>query len=309
MARKIECMSNQKRKHIITLLFISSFCIGDSPFSAEVSANPTNQAAQTAQAAETIAVGKYNAGCLINSRGLEHDGTGFQVMRPQRSRYYGHPRMLTYVRDLGEQVRQKGFPDILVGDISKQKGGPFRRGHRSHQTGLDVDIWFYQPQKNQRLSKRDRKKLSAINYVTSRKQNLKLKKSWTERHSEILKLAASDNRVDRIFVNAAIKKHLCSEYKGESWLARIRPWWSHRDHFHVRLRCPEGSIDCIPQNRVPAGTGCDETLAWWFSDEADQEWDKMLKDKSPFKFPTLPDKCEKYLNQSKLDTPEYTMPA
>ncbi len=54
--------------------------------------------------------------------------------------------------------------------------------------------------------------------------------------------------MQRIFVNAAIKKALCREAKGDrSWLAKIRPWYGHDYHFHIRMRCPPGSSECKGQ--------------------------------------------------------------
>ena len=58
----------------------------------------------------------------------------------------------------------------------------------------------------------------------------------------MLEVAASDPVVDRIFVNPVIKRELCThEPPGSLWLRKLRPWWGHHDHFHVRLRCPPGS--------------------------------------------------------------------
>jgi penicillin-insensitive murein endopeptidase len=76
--------------------------------------------------------------------------------------------------------------------------------------------------------------------------------------------------VDRVFVNAAIKAELCRNPPpgDRGWLRRIRPWWGHDSHFHVRLACPVGQSGCTPQAPLPPGEGCDESLAWWFSDEA-----------------------------------------
>ena len=54
--------------------------------------------------------------------------------------------------------------------------------------------------------------------------------------------------MQRIFVNAAIKKALCREAKGDrSWLSKIRPWWGHDYHFHIRITCPPGSSECEGQ--------------------------------------------------------------
>jgi penicillin-insensitive murein endopeptidase len=81
-------------------------------------------------------------------------------------------------------------------------------------------------------------------------------------------MAAADPRVDRLFVNPAIKRALCRNYGGAAtddtaWLHRISPWWGHDDHFHVRLRCPADSPDCEPQKSVAPGDGCDADLESW----------------------------------------------
>jgi penicillin-insensitive murein DD-endopeptidase len=92
-------------------------------------------------------------------------------------------------------------------------------------------------------------------------------KVWTPAHAALIKAAAEDPRVQRIFVNAAIKKALC-RYKGHDrrWLHTVRPYWGHDYHFHVRLYCPPGSPSCKPQAEQPVGDGCGKALNWWFRD-------------------------------------------
>src|SRR5215470_11301086 len=52
-------------------------------------------------------------------------------------------------------------------------------------------------------------------------------------YTEVVKTAAEDPSVTRIFVNAAIKKEMCSEVGTDRhWLAKVRPWWGHSEHFH-----------------------------------------------------------------------------
>jgi penicillin-insensitive murein endopeptidase len=85
----------------------------------------------------------------------------------------------------------------------------------------------------------------------------------------VIKAAALDPQVERIFVNAAIKKALCRDTKGDhdrSWLTKVRPYWGHDYHFHVRLYCPSDSPECKGQPAPPAGDGCGKDLDWWFSD-------------------------------------------
>ena len=62
--------------------------------------------------------------------------------------------------------------------------------------------------------------------------------------------------VERVLVNAAIKKALCREAgKDRAWLATVRPYWGHDYHMHIRIRCPKDSPDCKPQDPPPAGDG------------------------------------------------------
>ena len=73
------------------------------------------------------------------------------------------------------------------------------------------------------------------------------------------------SHVSEIFVNPAIKLKLCQTAQGDrSWLQKIRPWFGHDSHFHVRLTCPSGAAYCENQAPVPAGEGCDAELYSWF---------------------------------------------
>ncbi len=64
----------------------------------------------------------------------------------------------------------------------------------------------------------------------------------------MIKLAAQDNDVTRIFVNPAIKQQLCLDAGTDrDWLRKVRPWFQHRAHMHVRLRCPADSLECEDQ--------------------------------------------------------------
>jgi penicillin-insensitive murein endopeptidase len=84
----------------------------------------------------------------------------------------------------------------------------------------------------------------------------------------LLRTAARSPEVARIFVHPGIKAALCRQAAGDRrWLAKIRPWWGHDSHFHVRLACPAGETACREQDPPPAGDGCGAELAWWLSDE------------------------------------------
>lgn len=146
-------------------------------------------------------------------------------------------------------------------------------GHRSHQMGLDVDIWMLPPDRLD-LSRAEREEISSISIRTRDQKDIS--DNWTDTHMAVLKAAADNPLVDRIFVAAAAKIYMC-EHAGEDreWLQRIRPIYGHNYHFHVRLKCPPGSDTCITQSPTVAelskgGDGCDDTLTWWVTDYLEQ---------------------------------------
>lgn len=239
--------------------------------------------------------GGHAAGCLDGAATLPQDGFGYQVMRPSRDRFYGHPMLIDFIEDLAAQARTMGIEGILVGDLAQPRGGPMSSGHRSHQVGLDVDVWFrFAPPR--RLSVDERESLSATTMV--RADGLDVDPhAWSTLHVAVLRMAATDPRVDRIFVNPAIKRSLCTSVTGDrEWLHRIRPWWGHDTHFHVRLRCPNGDTACQNQTPPPPGDGCDASLDWWFSAEAAEELRKSAAmPPKPLTLDDLPPSCRAVL--------------
>lgn len=238
-------------------------------------------------------IGTYDAGCLAGAVSLPANGTGFQVMRLSRQRFFGHPDLIRFIENLGKQASQRRLGTLLIGDLGQPRGGPTLTGHRSHQTGLDVDIWFLLSSQAAKrpLTIQERETLGAPSVLLGNSGNINVKQ-WSRTHEEILKLAAEDLTVDRIFVNPSIKRELCTRYGKQTWLRKIRPWWKHDDHFHVRLKCPNNNPHCQGQAPVPTGDGCDASLAWWFSDEAKKPSPKPYKPKKPI----LPALCGQLLN-------------
>jgi penicillin-insensitive murein endopeptidase len=187
-------------------------------------------------------------------------------VRPSRRRYFGHPDLVDFIERLGHRAQTDGLPVFYVGDMAQPRGGPLPFGHASHQTGLDVDIWFTSDTKaDPGIAERESPLLPSMLLSDRSGVDATL---FGKRQVEILKLAASDPRVDRIFVSPVIKLALCRGFggalsSGADWLHRLRPWWGHDDHFHVRLACPDGSPLCVSQRPVPEGDGCDAALEDW----------------------------------------------
>jgi penicillin-insensitive murein endopeptidase len=209
--------------------------------------------------------GTYARGCLAGAEALPINGPAWQVMRLSRNRNWGHPKLIALLERLAEDARDKdGWPGLLVGDISQPRGGPMASGHASHQIGLDADVWLT-PMPNHTLSRREREKMSARLVVKDRKtMDYSV---WTEAHARLIQRAASYPEVARIFVHPPIKKVLCKWATGDrSWLAKVRPYYGHNYHFHIRIKCQnDGCKDQWTPNPKD-GTGCGEELAYWYSD-------------------------------------------
>jgi penicillin-insensitive murein DD-endopeptidase len=238
-------------------------------------------------------IGSYTAGCVQGAIPLPPEGRGYQVMRPQRRRFFGHPLLVRYLQELGAATQQKELGMLLIGDLGQPRGGPMPFGHRSHQIGLDADIWFWLPDNGMALSVADRETIGAPSMLTAGGRALDAQQ-WSPRQAEALRLAVGFDVVARIFVNPAIKKAMCVQFRGASWLQKLRPWWGHDDHFHVRLRCPAGQTACQDQDPLPAGDGCGAELNWWFTEEARKPPPPVDVPKVP-----LPAACEAILRQAR----------
>jgi penicillin-insensitive murein DD-endopeptidase len=215
----------------------------------------------------TRSIGSYVKGCIAGAEPMPINGDTWQVMRLSRNRYWGHPDLIAMLKRLSVKVhKDAGWPGILVGDIGQPRGGPALTGHASHQIGLDADIWLT-PMPDHMLSREEREETSAVMMV--RQDRLDVDPTvFTPAHVALLRDAAQEPGVQRVFVNAAIKKALCREAKGDrEWLSKIRPWYGHDYHFHIRMKCPPGSKECEGQPSQSAGEGCKpDDLAYWFTD-------------------------------------------
>ncbi|QBY02128.1 penicillin-insensitive murein endopeptidase [Rhodophyticola sp. CCM32] len=207
------------------------------------------------------AYGSYSRGCAAGAVQLPETGPSWQAMRLSRNRNWALPITVDYVQDISREVaRTTSWNGLYVGDMSQPRGGPMLTGHRSHQSGLDADIWML-PATDLTLSRQQRETLSSISM--RRASGAYVNNAWTEDHWRVLRAAASDPRVARIFVFLGAKVWMCDRETGDrSYLRNIRPWWGHHYHFHVRLSCPAGMSECENQAPPPPGDGCDEAREW-----------------------------------------------
>jgi len=207
------------------------------------------------------AYGGYAKGCMAGGAQLAETGPTWQAMRLSRNRNWALPVTVDFVQDLSRiAARQPGWNGLYVGDMSQPRGGPMLTGHRSHQSGLDADIWM-RPTDRLNLTRTERENISSISL--RRSSGAFTNNNWTKAHHNIMKAAAQDPRVARIFVFPGAKVAMCNAETGDrSYLRKIRPWWGHHYHFHVRLGCPRGMRGCVDQDPPPRGDGCADAQRW-----------------------------------------------
>ena len=291
---------------LIRAVLLTLLCAA--PAQAEKLANQLFGAKDLPSAQDAMPIGSYAKGCGAGLVELPETGPTWQAMRLSRNRNFGQPTMIQFLMDLSQTARDIGFGQgLYIGDISQPRGGPMTSGHASHQIGLDADIWMLPP-RSLSLSEDERENISSIPVRSADQKSVT--DNWTKVHRELLKQAASDPRVDRIFVAAAVKIEICktAKAKDKKWLQKIRPVAGHDTHFHVRLKCPKGARLCETQTPTvnelsKNGDGCDETLMWWVTDFLDPpksdgkkkpKEDDAPRKKSPreFTMADLPRQCQ-----------------
>ncbi len=238
-------------------------------------------------------IGGYADGCLAGAAPLPIDGPAWQVMRLSRNRNWGSPYLVRFLERFAKNAKKVGWNGLLVGDMSQPRGGPMISGHTSHQVGLDADIWLT-PMPDHVQSRQEREFTSATNIVAADLLDVDAQ-IWTPAYTALIRTAAKDSAVTRIFVNAAIKKALCREAGADrDWLQKVRPWYGHAEHFHVRIACPVDSPDCKPQPPPDASDGCGHELDYWFKESTLHPPPPLIpsKPKPPLTLAGLPPMCK-----------------
>jgi len=178
-------------------------------------------------------------------------GQGYHLRRPYRA--WGASHTVFYVRQAIAAVRRK-FPKIhrlAIGDLSAKHGGRLG-GHKSHQSGRDVDLGLYFKRRPRYYPK---------SFIKAQPQKLHFAATWTL----IKALLASSNKpggvqriymnynVQRMFYSWARKRGISRRQLGRVFQyprgrhasgAVVRHWRGHDAHIHVRFKCPVGDDNC-----------------------------------------------------------------
>ncbi|MGB5835298.1 MAG: penicillin-insensitive murein endopeptidase [Thiohalocapsa sp.] len=240
-----------------------------------------------------VSIGGPSNGCIQGADALPSSGTGFVSIRRHRNRYYGHPETIRLVRRLGQAMDRRNGRLIMIGDLAQPRGGRMSSSHVSHQNGLDVDVWLTLADSPAQAARSTPEERDPPSVIAANRTDLN--GHWGSDQLFLIQTAAADPTVDRILVNPGIKRELCKREGDARWLRKLRPWWGHDAHMHVRLKCPKDSPSCKQQPPIPKGSGCGSELAWWFSSEAKAPKKSSSKPKPR---PQPPTACRTLLTRS-----------
>jgi penicillin-insensitive murein endopeptidase len=182
----------------------------------------------------SVCVGRPNRGRLLNAVELV-SGEGLTVMS-HGGHNFGTRETVRALRDAAAEVTRNfpGGPDLLVGDISRARGG-YLRPHRSHQLGLDADLGYFY-------------RASGKWYTKANAENLDRERTWAA-----IKALIATGLVEYIFMDRGVQKlmrdHALAIGEDPLWLETlfetpakkdtlIRHTWGHATHFHVRFLDP-----------------------------------------------------------------------
>lgn len=279
------------------------------PKEAVVAAKTIFGAAATPAPLAARALGFYSRGCLAGAIPVPVDGEVWQVMRLSRNRNWGHPDLVRMVQRLAEEAAANdGWPGLLVGDISQPRGGPMLTGHNSHQIGLDADIWLT-PMPERRFSAAEREALAATSMLG--KDGIHADPEiFTPHHAALIRRAASYPEVERVLVHAGIKKAMCQETAADrTHFYKIRPYWGHHYHMHIRIGCPKSSDGCKGQAPPSGDDGCGKEIDDWLASlkkppkpEPPTATNRPREEKRPVTLDDLPSECRAVIAASGLET-------
>ena len=191
--------------------------------------------------------GKSNHGRIRNAR-LMPEGAGY-YLRNIRTHEWGTDTTIQSLMTAFQLYAEKypEGPAINLGDISKRRGGKVSP-HKSHQSGRDVDVGFVHTPVAVSQAKQ--------HFIRADAENFDAEKTWF-----FIKTLLQTGNVQQVFIDTSVQKLLWNVAKEElspeqrdiifSWPHRstsssaiFQYWPGHRNHFHVRFKCPPNQPGC-----------------------------------------------------------------
>lgn len=192
-------------------------------------------------------------GFLENGRRVEaSDRIHLLERHRERGWYYGADSMVALLERAAARVaRRVPGARLTVGELS-QRGGGNIPGHRSHENGLDADLGFYmRDDAGDHATAPHFVPMSSAGHGWLDGERLTFDDEANWLFVEAL-LTDAQAPVQHLFVSDALRRRLVRQARASGaspeLVERVR-WMllqpgtgprSHRDHFHVRIYCPQG---------------------------------------------------------------------
>ena len=203
--------------------------------------------ARLASDPEPYSRGRTNRGRISNAR-LMPEGNGY-FLRTRHPNSWGTDNTVRALMTMFDAYHAKypDAPDVNFGDISRRRGGRLRP-HKSHQSGRDVDFGFVHTQI--KTGKHPE------SFTRAEEDNLDVEKTWFLAESLIrtgeVKVIYVDIRVQKMLYQYAAPKMTPEQrdlifsvpHRETSSAAIFQHWSGHRNHFHVRFKCPKDQPIC-----------------------------------------------------------------
>ena len=147
--------------------------------------------------------------------------------------------------------RLSGSPPLGVGDLSRARGGPISPYSRSHQSGRDSDLAFYQlDMKGHPVPADDLVRFNGQGHSRGGDRVFDVRRNWL-----LVQALLEDPAIDIewIFISEPLRKTLLAEAdrEGASVALSVRAARilhqpsdapAHDDHLHLRLRCTSEEV-------------------------------------------------------------------
>jgi penicillin-insensitive murein endopeptidase len=173
--------------------------------------------------AQSLSVGRSSQGKILGAQALESNEAVRTLPRRhvRRCLNWGTPRLVSALRRAAEAVRQAspGSPPLGVGDLSRARGGPIPPYSRSHQSGRDADLAFYQlDEKGQPVPAEDLLSFDARGHAERGKRRFDARRNWL-----LVRALLEDREVDVqwLFVSRPLREALLAEARRLNEPARL----------------------------------------------------------------------------------------
>lgn len=196
----------------------------------------------------SLSVGSPTSGWQVRAKRLRGTET-LWLKNAERGFQFGHPSLILMLQRSAQQIgKQLPGSVLLVGDLSAESGGPIP-GHRSHQSGRDVDVGFFvldKHGKSRRLNRFVRfdgegKARDGSGLVFDEYRNWLLVQLWLKDHRASITHVFVSTPLRARLLAFAKARPLFRKYYNQAAVLLKQPTnaAAHDDHFHVRIACPE----------------------------------------------------------------------